>query len=351
MHTSRIHLSGKEKLTLFTDLATMLTAGIPILEIVESLEADSRGSLRSVLRELKHSLTNGEPLSRGMEHFPRTFDAVTINTMRAAEAGGTLEETLADLVKTLKKDLAFSDSIRVAMIYPAFVGVIFTGIILLMLTFVIPRISQVFSAMHVEMPLITKIMIASSNYYIANWPMVSAAFVGTIVLFYLFIAANRRTVVRILLSLPGLKELGLNIDLSRMTRSFALLLRSGVPLDEALILSKRVVLKPEVLAAIVQMQRNIEAGRPLGDHLRETHSAIPSIMARSIQTAETAGTLEQTLQSLAEYFDDQVAESLKIVGSLLEPLMIIVIGIMVGGLMVTIIAPIYNLISQVNATH
>ena len=348
MKVSGIQLSGKDKLSIFTDISTMLTAGISILEILESLERDAKGTTKKVLTELKHSLTNGEPLSDGMAQFPRTFDPITLNTMRAAEAGGTLEETLRDIVRTLKKELAFSSTIRTAMIYPAFIGVVFLGIILVMLTFVIPRIAQVFGAMRVDMPPITRFMIALSNGFIANWIVVSVVAVGMTFGAYFVIRANSRTIIRWLLALPGLRQLGLNIDLARLTRSFALLLRSGLPLDEALTLSKRVVRKPQIIHAIEYMEHNIESGKSLGAGLREAEHAIPTIMARSIETAETSGTLEQTMQNLAEFFDDQVGESLKAATSLLEPIMIVVIGLMVGALMITIIAPIYNLISQVS---
>lgn len=348
MKVSRVQLSGKDKLEMFTNLSTMLTAGIPILETIESLEQDARGQTKAVLRELHMSLTNGEPLSKGMEHFPRTFDAVTINIMRAAEAGGTLEDTLRDIVATQKKEVAFSDSIRLAMIYPAFIGVIFTAIIVLMLTFVVPRIAKVFEGMRVTLPTITKIMIAASNYFIAHWLLVSVAFIGSIMLIYFLVSTNRRAVTGALLSMPGFRRLGTNIDLARLTRSFALLTRSGIPLDEALMLSKRVVRKPQLLRVVEIMQHNTESGKPLTGGLREAKTVLPPIMVRSIETAETSGTLEQTLQNLAEYFDEQVAESLKAASSLMEPLIIVVIGLMVGSLMVTIIAPIYNLISQVN---
>lgn len=349
MNTARIQLNGKDKLALFTDMSTMLTAGIPIMEIIESLSHDAKGSTKEVLSILHRSLINGEPLSHGMAAFPHTFDPVTLNTMRAAEAGGTLEETLQDIVRTLKKELAFSDTIRTAMIYPAFIGIIFLGIILLMLTFVIPRISAVFTSLRVALPPVTQVMIAASNYFVANWVIVSVVAVAALLGTGSFVRANSRAIIRLLLALPGLSQLGVNIDLARMTRSFALLIRSGIPLDEALVLSKRVVRKPQIVRAIEHMQRNVESGRSLGSGLREAQRVIPPIMARSIETAETAGTLEQTLQNMAEYFDEQVAESLKAATALLEPAIIVVIGIMVGALMITIIAPIYNMISQISS--
>jgi len=345
---SNIHLSGKDRLSLFTDLSTMLTAGIPILETVESLEEDSTGGIKRVLKELHKTLVNGEPLSQGLSRFPNAIDPVTVNTIRAAETGGTLEATLQDLVKTMKKELAFSDSLRMAMLYPAFIGVIFMGIIILMLTFVVPKIAQVFSGMRIEMPLITKIMIVMSNFFIAHWPVITVGAIGMGVGVYALIQANRRAMIRLMLSLPGLHQLGLNIDLARLTRSFGLVVRAGLPLEETLSLSKRVVNKPQILKVVEHMEQNVGQGKALGDGLKDFHKVVPPIMARSITTAESSGTLEQTMQNLAEYFDDQVAGSLKAVSSMIEPILIVVIGVMVGSLMITIIAPIYNMISQIS---
>jgi type II secretory pathway component PulF len=345
---AKIRLSSKDRLNLFTDVATMLTAGIPLLEAVESLESDAKGHVRKVLLILKQMLSNGEPLSAGMERLPDAFDPITVNLVRAAEAGGTLEDTLKDIVITTRKEVAFADSLRTTMIYPAFVMVVFTGIVVLMLTFVIPRVAKVFSTMHVHMPAITRAMIAASAFFVHYWLFVVIAILAIIVSFAVIVATKKRAIVRLILSLPGLRTLGRNIDLTRLTRSFGLLLHAGVPLDEALILTKRVVQKKQVLAALSQMQANLETGKALSDGLREQKGIIPPMMSRSIETAEASGTLEETMQNLAEYFDGQVNEQLKVISSLLEPVLLVVVGIMVGTLMITIIAPIYNLISQIS---
>lgn len=345
---SKLRLSSKERLSIFTDLSTMLTAGIPILEAIESLVPDAKGHVKKVLIVLKNSLYNGEPLSRSLAKMPKAFDPVSVNLVRSAEAGGTLETTLHDIVQATKKETAFSDQLRATMIYPLFVMVIFLGIVILMLTFVIPRVAKVFSSLKVNMPWITKDMIKMSTVFMAHWIIIIVCLFIGVVLISVLIRTHKRVIFRLLLSLPMLKQLGINIDLTRFTRSFGLLMRAGVPIVEALELSEHVVQKKAIIEVIHQMRIDIAAGRPLATSLRKPKSIIPPIMSRSIKTAETSGTLNQTLQNLTEYFDDQVTESLKIVSSLIEPVLIILVGIMVGGLMIAIIAPIYNMISQIN---
>lgn len=345
---AKLHLKGRERLSLYSDLATMLTAGIPLLDAVEALETDARGSMHDVLRVLHVSLTNGQPLSSALERLPNSFSAIDINLIRAAEAGGTLEETLHDIVTTTKKEIAFSEQLRTTMIYPIFVMVIFLAIVVLMLTFVIPRISSVFLTMHVHIPFMTRVMFQLSAIFLHHWLFVVAGFVGLIVLSVIIVKQNRRRIIRLLLKLPVLRTLGKNIDFTRFCRSFGLLMHAGVPVVEALELSERVVQKEEIIQIVRAMKWNVESGKPLSSGLRKAQGVVPPLMTRSIETAEKSGTLEETMQNLTDYFDEQVNGSLKALGSLVEPALLVLVGLMVGGLMITIIAPIYNLISQIN---
>lgn len=342
----KLKLNNKDKLVLFADLATMLGAGIPILEAIESLASDAKGNLHKVLIELRRSLNNGENLARAMSRFPRAFEPVTVNLIRAAESGGTLEETLQDIVRTTKKQAAFSTSLKTAMIYPAFVMTIFTGIIILLLTFVVPRLGQVFKAMHTKVPWATQQLMNASGFFLAHWPFIVCGIIVTIILIATFVSHYKRTIIRWILSLPGLSHLGITIDLARLTRSLALLLKAGVPLEEALDLTKHTLSKKETVAVVEQMELSMSAGKPLATGLRDTDGVVPVMMARSMETAEMSGTLEQTMQSLAEHFDEQSEEKLKVISSLIEPVMILTAGLLVGSLMICVIAPIYNITSH-----
>ena len=346
MKLAKTRLSGKERLSLFGDLHTMLAAGIPIMETIESLEPDAKGNLKKVLSELHRALVNGETLGKAMARFPLAFDAVTVNLLRAAESGGTLEETLDDIVKATKDEVAFSSNIKTAMVYPAFVMTLFTAIMIMMLTFVIPRISKVFETMHTKIPWTTRQIIHASDFFLAHWPVIILAVIAAIVSISIIITKNKRFFVRQILNLPLFRRLGLTIDLMRLTRSLALLLKAGEPLEDALILTKRTMQKKEIVGVLERMQSNIQAGKPLATGLRDTKGIVPVMMVRSMETAETSGTLEQTLQTLAEHFNNQVSETMKGLSSILEPIMILVVGLLVGSLMVTVIAPIYNTVSQ-----
>src|SRR5258708_23644596 len=161
--TESVTLSGNDKLTLISNFSTMFSAGIPILETVEALLEDAKGNQKKVLETLRDDLSQGKHVYYSFSRFPKAFDKVTINIIRASEEAGTLDITLKDLKDSIKKDIEFSDKIRSALIYPFFILGVFAAVMLLMLTFVIPRIASVFSRLRVTLPLPTLIMISISN--------------------------------------------------------------------------------------------------------------------------------------------------------------------------------------------
>ncbi len=341
-------LSAKEKLTIVSNLATMLSSGIPILEALDTLLEDSKGNATKVLKILRDTVNAGKPMSDGMAKVPRVFDAVTINIIRASETAGTLEDALHDLTRTIKKDMAFNDRIRTAMLYPGFILAVFVGVLLLILLFVIPRISKVFEGLRVELPLPTQILIQISNFMIHYTWFMFGGLVLIIVLLVVLFKTKKKAIANFFLSLPLLKNIGRLVDLTRMTRSMGQLLKAGVPVAEALKLSANVVNKREIAALINNMYEAVSAGRPMSDGLKGADKILPPIMRHILQTAERTGTLETSMLELADYCDTQVSRTLKNLTALIEPVLIVFIGLLVGGMMLAIIAPIYGIISQIS---
>lgn len=341
-----LRIRPKDKLTLISNMGTMLKAGIPILEAIDTLKEDSKGDARKLLELMHDTLNEGQPLSHAFERVPMVFDAVTVNLVRSAEEAGRLEEGLHDLTVSIQKDMEFSDKIRASLMYPMFVMVIFLAVLILILTFVIPRVAKVFAGLKVALPPATVFMIAASNFVLTYYLYIIAVIIVLIVGLVLFFRYKKTVAKNLFLSLPLLDKLGRMIDLTRFTRSMSLLLRTGVPVAEALGLSRHVVVRSEMLKAIEAMDQAVASGKPMSEGLKGSR-AVPTIMRHILQTAEISGSLESTMQELAEYFDIQVSRTLKAVTALIEPVMIVLIGLLVGGMMLAIIAPIYNIISQI----
>lgn len=343
-----MRLSSKDKQAMISSLATMLSSGIPILEAVDTLIEDSKGPTRKVLELFRASLSDGHPISHAMQKVPKAFDPVTVNLIEAAEEAGTLEEALHDLSESIKRDMAFNDQIRSSMLYPGFVFAIFIFVLLVILVFVVPRIAGVFMGLRVQLPAPTMVLIATSNFILAYYPYILVAVAGAIAGMIFLFKTHKRYIVNLLLNLPLLKKIGRFIDLTRFTRSMNQLLRAGVPVAEALELSTRVVNKQEIAEAIGQMKKSVSEGKPLSDGLRGSNQVIPPIMVRILETAERTGTLEKTMAELSEYAETQVTRMLKAITTLIEPILIVLIAVFVGGMMLAIIAPIYNIISQIS---
>ncbi|MFH1832606.1 MAG: type II secretion system F family protein [Candidatus Levyibacteriota bacterium] len=349
MNNQNISISNSEKLNLISNMATMLNAGIPILETVQSLMEGSKGNTKKILEAVQDDLAEGKHLYSSFSNFPNVFDKVMINIIKASEEAGTLDITLKDLKQQITKDIEFIGRVKGALIYPVLVFIVFAGIMLLMLVVVIPRISSVFLKLKISLPLPTKILIFASDALLHQTIPIILATVGVVFGFILLYRAQKRLVYNIVFSLPLVEKLIKEIDLTRFSRSLYLLLASGITINSALELAQDVVLKSDVSKAIAHAKETVLSGRPMSEGFKERKDVFSSIMIKIIEAGEKTGTLEKSMQDIAEYLDNEVSSTLKTLTVVLEPVMLVIVGILVGAMMISIIAPIYGLIGQVGA--
>ena len=342
------NLSTQDKLYLISNLATLLSSGIPILEAIDSLIPETSGNSRKILKTLRQDMNQGQTISQSFSRFPKAFDPITVNLIKAAEEAGTLETILKDLVKTIKKDIDFINKVKSALTYPILVLIILFLVLVINLFFVIPRIAQVFSRLHVPTPLPTKILIATSKLVVDNTLLSIAALIAFLLLILIIVKTQKAIFLGILGIIPPVNKLLTEIDLTRFTRSLALLLKSGIPITDSLKLTQNVVNKRKIEKIIAHASQEVAAGRKLSDGLKD-NKIIPNFMIRVTQAGEISGTLEQSMQELSEQFDDRVTQRVKNLTVLLEPLLLLIVGILVGAIMLAIIAPIYNLISNIKS--
>jgi type II secretory pathway component PulF len=352
MKTQNITLSPKEKMILVSNFSTMLSAGISILEVVDSLMEDAKGNQKKVLEALKADLIQGKHVYASFAQFPKIFDKVTLNIIKASEEAGTLDVALKDLKANIKKEMEFSDSIKSALIYPILISIVFIGVLLVILVVVVPKISTVFLRLKMDLPLPTKILIFSSNLILKNTfalVMGLAAFIFTLVF---LMKTKRQAIMDILFSLPVINKLAANIDLARFSRSLYLLLNAGIPISTALEFAQDTI-KIGKLKKLIQGTRDkVIAGRRFSEGLKEAKGTIPYIMIKIIEAGEKTGSLDKSMQEISDFMDYEVQSSLQTVTALIEPIMLIGVGLMVGGMMMSIIAPIYGLIGSVgSAAH
>lgn len=332
-----------------SNLSTMLASGIPIADVVASLLEEAQGNQKKILLTLQEDLTAGKHLYATFEKFPDVFNKVTVNLIRAAEEAGTLETTLKDIKKNLEEEQEFADKVKSALFYPVLVIVVFLIVLTTMLIVVVPKVSTVFSRLQVELPLPTKILIALSNALVNN----SVLTVGAIITFFVgvgvFYYFKRDLLFKVLFSVPGVSGLMRQIDITRFARSMHLLLSSGLPITVALELAEEVILKKEILVLVQEAREQAVAGHSFSEGLRSKRKLFPPMMVKLMEVGEKTGTLEASMQNVSEHMDYQVTKDLKKMTTLLEPIMLVFVGVAVGGMMMAIIAPIYGLIGEVGA--
>ena len=348
MKLKRISLSNNEKLGLYSNLATMVAAGITVVEATESLLEDSKGNLKIILEVIIADTTQGQPLSISMAKFPLVFDNVTVSIIKAAEDAGTIDVVLKDLKESIKKDMEFMDRVKSALTYPIVIMIVFAGVIVLMITFVIPKISKVFAQLRVELPLPTKILVFSSNLIMNNIALFLIVFVLTIMALVWFIKTQRNLFINFVLGLPFVSNLAKEIDLTRFSRSMYLLISSGISITTSLEFAAEIVSRREMVKALHNTKELVSAGHPMSVGLKKRRDVFPGIMIKIIEAGERSGSLERSMGELEEHFDYEVSRQLRLLTSLLEPIILVAVGVVIGGLMIAIIAPIYGLIGQVN---
>ncbi len=342
-----VTLSNNDKLSFIGTFSTLISAGIPILETVESLHEDAKGNTKKILELIGDDLVQGKSLHISFSKFPRVFDKVMINIIKASEEAGTLDVVLKDLKKQIQKDMEFSDNVKSALTYPIIIFVVFLSVLFIILVVAMPKIATVFEQLKVDLPLQTRILIFGSK-LITHYPIPLGMIIVVVGIgIYLMFKFQRHVMLQGLYSLPLISSLIKDIDLTRFSRSMYLLLSSGIPITSALELAEDVVMRRDVAEVIAVAQETILRGNRLSEAFKNKQTIFPSIILKIIEAGEKTGSLDKSMQDISDYMDYQVSNRLKSLTALLEPIMLVGTGLLVGGMMMSIIAPIYGIIGKI----
>ncbi len=340
--------SIKQKdIAVFTrQLSTMMRAGVPL---IQSFDIVGRGStnpkMTRLLNDIRSDVETGTSLSAAFRKHPLYFDALYCNLVEAGEAGGILETLLDRLAIYQEKTMAIKNKIKSALIYPVAVLTVAFIVLAVIMIFVIPAFKDVFSSFGADLPTPTLIVIAMSEFFVKYWWAIFGILIGGI---YFFIQSWRRSLRmqkamdRMLLKVPVFGDLVNKSAVARWTRTLSTMFAAGVPLVEALDSVGGASGNAVFLEATEQIQKDVSTGSALTTSMQTT-GVFPTMVIQMCAIGEESGALDQMLGKAAEFYEDEVDEAVKGLSTLMEPFIIVILGVLIGGIVVSMYLPIFKL--------
>jgi type IV pilus assembly protein PilC len=343
---------GLRDLVIFSrQFATMIDAGLSVVKCLDILQKQTRNpKMKEVIGEIKRDVAGGMSLTEAIQKHPRIFSPLYINMMRSAEAGGILDQVLDRLSGFLEKEQETRNKIKSAMMYPAVVFCFATLMLLGLVFFVLPKFKGIFETMGLELPLTTRLMLNSSMYMRNYWYIYLIVIVGSVVLFKVFGRTERGkyAIDAAKLRVPIFGDLILKTAVSRFARTFGTLITSGVPVLRALEIVSDTAGNRVIADIVVRARQSIKEGEKISTPLFGS-KIFPVMVTQMIAIGEETGRLDQMLDKVSNFYDDEVDNTLKGLTSLIEPLMIVGLGLIVGFIAISVISPIYSLVGSLGS--
>jgi type II secretory pathway component PulF len=336
----------KEQALFTKRLAFLINAGVSIVEALQILREQMVGSAQAVLDRIVRDVSSGQSLSRSFAKFPTVFSTFAVHIIQIGESSGTLSQNLNYLSDELKKRQALRRKIVGAFIYPALISVATIGMTIFLMVYLFPKITPIFASLHAALPLPTRVVMAVSNLLI-HW--------GILIFFILVLAVvagvftvkrsvrAQRALERGYLRTPLVGTMVRSYNLANGTRTLGLLLRSGVPFSEALSVTADTTTNRLYQEAYRQMRAVVVRGDKISTYLARKQNLFPVVMTHLIAVSERSGTLSETLVYLSEMYDAEVDDFTRNLSTLIEPALMIVMGVVVGFIAISIITPIYGI--------
>lgn len=346
----RGRLSRRELIVFTVHLATSLEAGIPLITAIEDF-AEEIEAKKAIFTGLVSMINAGMSFSDALERYPRAFPSVYVSIVRAGEATGNLDKVLWDLVRFMEWQEEVSRQVKQASIYPTIVILMVIGVITILMTFTLPRIVPILKSYNVELPWMTRMFIGISEWFQTYWWMLILV-IGGFVLFYKFTYRYSRGWRRfwdsVKLKIPVFGDLQHKLAFSRFSHYLATLYKAGIGLLQALSIVEDVVGNEIVAEAVGKVRERVMAGEKISDAMK-TAPIFPKLVIRMMAVGEETGRIDVTLEKVSDYYDREVPAAIRRFFSVLEPAIIIFLGIVVLFLALAIFLPIYKLASTIGA--
>lgn len=335
-------------LQIFTrQFATLIGAGIPILDALKILSEGKKAPvLKAALLKVRENIESGQSLGDSMAMFPTVFDRLFVNMMRAGEEAGILDNILNRLASYLEKSEKIKKQIKGAMVYPAMIIFVAIVVVIGILVGIIPKFQELYSNSGKELPEITQMVVAMSNFCIEKWYLLVATIVGGPLAFLAWAdtAEGKEIVERALIHSPAMGELVLKSSIARMTRTLSTLLTAGVPVINALEIAGKTSGNVVIEEVLLRSRESVIQGKPLAVPLIKS-KIIPDMLAQMVAVGEASGTLDVMLAKVADFYEDDVENAVKALTSLIEPILMVVLGGVIAFLVIAMYLPVFDMAS------
>jgi len=328
----------------------MIDAGLPLVQCLEILGTQNDNpNFQKVLLHVRQDVEGGSSLADAMKKHPKVFDDLFTNMIAAGEAGGILDTILKRLAQYIEKSVKLKSQVKSALVYPAAVISIAVLVVGVILWKVIPTFAALFAGLGAQLPLPTRIVIALSNWLVRLMlPLVIGAGVGTFFLKRYYETYNgRRVLDRLMLRLPVIGMILRKIAVARFCRTLSTLISSGVPILDGLEITARTSGNAIVEDAIMETRKSVEGGQSLAAPLKQT-DVFPPMVVQMISVGEQTGALDTMLSKIADFYEDEVDTAVANLMTLMEPILILFLGSVVGGIVISMYMPIFDLINQLS---
>jgi len=324
---------------------------VQCLEILAGQQENK--TFQNVLTGTRSSVEGGTTLSAAMRQYDKVFDSLYVNLVEAGETGGILDTILQRLSTYIEKNVKLKRAVKSASVYPIVVLSVAAGVIILLLWKVVPIFTTLFEGLGVALPLPTRIVIGLSNFVGSIFGLlILVAIVGVVIGLKVWYKTpgGRMAIDRTILKLPLVGILMRKIAVARFTRTLGTLISSGVPILEGLDITARTAGNAVIEKSLMEVRKGLEAGRNLSDPLKETN-IFPGMVTQMIGVGEQTGAMDAMLQKIADFYEDEVDAAVKDLLAAMEPMMIVVLGVVVGGIVISMYLPLFSLIGQLASAH
>jgi type IV pilus assembly protein PilC len=352
--TFKAGVNAKDLAVFTRQFSVMIDAGLPLVQCLEILAGQQENkTFESVLTTTRASVEGGSTLSAAMRQHEKVFDALYVNLVEAGEAGGILDTILQRLANYIEKNVKLKRAVKSALVYPVAVLLVAGGVITLLLWKVVPIFATLFLGLGVDLPLPTRIVIALSNFIGSIFGlMILVVFIAMAVALKLWHGTEQGRFILdgTLLKLPLVGILLRKIAVARFTRTLGTLISSGVPILEGLDITARTAGNAVIEKALGQVRKALEQGKNLADPLKETN-VFPGMVTQMIGVGEQTGAMDAMLQKIADFYEEEVDAAVKDLLAALEPAMIVFLGVVVGGIVISMYLPLFSLIGKLAGAH